>query len=707
MATKASRSGRRLIVFALLTAALYGGVALSGDWTPKLGLDLQGGTRITLEASTATGEAITPEKLDEARGIIDQRVNGQGVAEAEVAVQGDRNIVVEIPGQNRKDLVDSVKQTAQLRFRLVAAVGQGRPSQQPSASPSAAPSGSPSGSPSAEPKASKKAKPPPPRRRRAAPSPVASSPWTRRRPRAPRSRRRPPEPSAEPSPGDAAGVGQGRAGRPAAAVDGQPGRGVAEEVRRASPAPEGKNAAAPVQDIKDQPLITCDADGVKYLLSASMIQGTQLTKAEAGIPSQQVQWVVDLTFDKTARETFADVTRTIVNATSPITGQQKQFAIVLDGQVISAPVVNGVIPNGQAQISGDFTQTEAQTLANSLKYGALPLTFTAPSVTEEGPTLAADQLSAGLWAGAIGLLLVIVYCMLYYRGLGIVVVASLAVAGVVTYAVVLAMSQAVNFTLTLPGIAGLIVAVGITADSFIVYFERIRDEMRDGRSMRVAVESGWVRARNTCLAADTVSLLAAVVLYIFAIGVVKGFAFALGISTVIDLLVFFMFTKPMVTWLAGFSFFNTGHKLSGLSAGDHRDRPHRDVRPVRPSQGVPPDEQDLPFRPRAVRRQLLDRLRRSPAALVHHLRRHHRRRGLRPGLEGPQPRHRVRGRRGVPRLDAVRPGQRERRGGHPRRGRRLRHRRGVVADRQHLGRQQHPGADRAAAPTTSPPSSPA
>ena len=330
--------------------------------------------------------------------------------------------------------------------------------------------------------------------------------------------------------------------------------------------PTGKKAAAPVQDIKDQPLITCDADGVKYLLSASMIQGTQLTKAEAGIPSQQVQWVVDLTFDKTARETFAEVTRTIVNATSPITGQQKQFAIVLDGQVISAPVVNGVIPNGQAQISGDFTQTEAQTLANSLKYGALPLTFTAPSVTEEGPTLAADQLSAGLWAGAIGLLLVTIYCLLYYRGLGIVVVASLAVAGIVTYAVVLAMSQAVNFTLTLPGIAGLIVAVGITADSFIVYFERIRDEMRDGRSMRVAVESGWVRARNTCLAADTVSLLAAVVLYIFAIGVVKGFAFALGISTLIDLLVFFMFTKPMVTWLATFSFFNTGHKLSGLSA---------------------------------------------------------------------------------------------------------------------------------------------
>ncbi len=241
---------------------------------------------------------------------------------------------------------------------------------------------------------------------------------------------------------------------------------------------------------------------------------------------------------------------------------------MLDGKVISAPTVNGSIPNGQAEISGNFTQKSAQSLANSLKYGALPLRFQVPVVTEEGPTLAADQLSAGLIAGAIGLGLVLLYCMLYYRGLGIVVLFSLAIAGVITYAVVLAMSQAVGFTLTLPGIAGLIVAVGITADSFIVYFERIRDEMRSGKSVRVAVEAGWVRARATCLAADSVSLLAAVVLYIFSIGVVKGFAFTLGISTVIDLVVFFLFTKPMVTWLVRMNFFASGHKWSGLSP-DH------------------------------------------------------------------------------------------------------------------------------------------
>jgi preprotein translocase subunit SecD len=236
--------------------------------------------------------------------------------------------------------------------------------------------------------------------------------------------------------------------------------------------------------------------------------------------------------------------------------------------VISAPTMDGLITNGQAQISGNFTEASAGALATSLKYGSLPITFAddATTVEEIGPTLAGNQLAAGITAGLIGLFLVMLYCLLYYRGLGIVVVASLGVAAAVTYAMVLLLGEAANFTLTLPGIAGLIVAVGITADSFIVYFERIRDEMREGKSMRVAVESGWARARNTCLAADAVSFLAAIALFIFAVGVVKGFAFALGLSTLIDVVVFFFFTKPMVSWLAKFKFFNRGHKLSGLDA---------------------------------------------------------------------------------------------------------------------------------------------
>jgi preprotein translocase subunit SecD len=586
VATKAAHYGRRLMVFGLVIAFLYGAVALGGVWKPKLGLDLQGGTMITLTATSANGDKVTPEKLDEARGIIDSRVNASGVAEAEVGVQGSNNIVVEIPGQNRKDLVDTVKQTAQLRFRLVAAEASGLPaSSQPSASPSGSSSGSPSGSSSSSPssspsknataKASTSAKP---KGRaissglvdadKAKPSKGPSKTPTKTKTKTPSG-----TPSATPLATPTTTAAPTTTTKGASVNDplkwqDNPGSAWLKKFQ-AFNCPTKAKKAAPIVDSPKAPLITCDDNHQKYLLSKPMIEGTQLKSASAAPPNQQeLQWTVNLTFNSDARKTFATVTQQIANATSPLTGQQKQFAIVLDGKVISAPTVESSIPNGQAQITGSFTQTSATTLANSLKYGALPLKFTVPVIVEEGPSLAADQLSAGLWAGGIGLLLVLVYCLLYYRGLGLVVLASLVIAAVITYAMVLVLSQSVGFTLTLPGIAGLIVAVGITADSFVVYFERIRDEMRAGKSMRVAVEAGWKRARATCVAADTVSLLAAVVLYIFAIGVVRGFAFTLGVSTVIDLVVFFCFTKPMVSLLATRRFFNSGHRLSGLSA-DH------------------------------------------------------------------------------------------------------------------------------------------
>jgi preprotein translocase subunit SecD len=606
VARHAARPGRRLIIFALVVAALYGGVALAGQWKPKLGLDLQGGTRITLEASTTTGQKVTPTNLEEARSIIDQRVNGNGVTEGSVATQGNNNIVVEIPGPTRSGLVDSVKQTAQLRFRLVALMQPGQPQPTPSASPSgsAAPSGKPSSRPSSRPssgqsvgpKASKSASP----RGRALSSglvaadrPGLAKTKATAKPSPGPAARSTPRPSAgatsSPSPGagapSSAAPNQSPVTAKGAPVDqplkwqDDPGAAWLQKFGKFTCPANGKNAP-PVNDIPTKPLLTCDQDGNKLLLSAALIEGTQLKSAQATPPNQQnVQWTVNLTFDSAARKTFATVTQQIANQTSPLTNQQKQFAIVLDGKVISAPTVNGIINNGQAEISGSFTQQSAQSLANSLKYGALPLKFQVPVVTEQGPTLASDQLSAGLIAGGIGLGLVLIYCLLYYRGLGIVVLFSLVVAGIITYAVVLAMSQAVNFTLTLPGIAGLIVAVGITADSFIVYFERIRDEMRSGKSMRVAVEAGWVRARATCLAADAVSLLAAVVLYIFSIGVVKGFAFTLGISTVIDIVVFFLFTKPLVSWLATFRFYYAGHRLSGLSPDQVGRRPSGSNRP--------------------------------------------------------------------------------------------------------------------------------
>ncbi|WP_457208681.1 protein translocase subunit SecD, partial [Nocardioides sp. P5_C9_2] len=317
---------------------------------------------------------------------------------------------------------------------------------------------------------------------------------------------------------------------------------------------------ADVVDDPDKPLVTCDEFGRKFLLSKAMIEGTDLAGASTRAPdAQSVEWGVDLDFDRQGTETFAEISRALVNT-------QKLFAIVLDGQVISAPTMNGLILDGNAQITGQFTQAEADSLSTSLKYGALPIAFEKdPPVELVGPSLAGNQLQAGITAGLVGLLLVMLYCLFYYRGLGLVVIASLLVAAALTYAMVVLLSEGAGFTLSLPGIAGLIVAVGITADSFIVFFERIRDEMRDGKSMPVAVESGWVRARNTCLAADAVSLLAAVVLFIFAAGVVKGFAFTLGLSTIIDLVVFFWFTKPMVSYLARYPFFNRGHALSGLS----------------------------------------------------------------------------------------------------------------------------------------------
>jgi preprotein translocase subunit SecD len=542
VAKKTSHPGRTLLVFFIAVAVLYGLAALGGTFKPRLGLDLEGGTRITLQAISK----VNPTKLEQARSIIESRVNGSGVAEAAVTTQGTNTIVVEIPGKNSKNLVDAAKRTAQLRFRILA--GQPQAGRPVTTSPSATPSGSPTATPSgtATPKASSGTATPNPR---VAPHFADTTPT--------------PTPSATPlatptaTPTTPAQTTKGASVDDPIAWSQNPGDAWTAKFAAFTCPPAGE--AATVQDDPDQPLITCNDQGLKFLLSKAVIEGTQLSSASYGIPQNGTSWAVNLKFKGDARKTFADTTRTLYN-------NGGDFAIVLDGQVISYAGVNEPILDGNAQITGSFSENEARSLANSLKYGALPIRFDpSPRVEVIGPSLAGNQLSAGIYAGIFGLAIVMIYCLLYYRGLGLVVIASLIVAAMVTYALVLVLAKAAGFTLTLPGIAGLIVAVGITADSFIVYFERMRDEMRAGKSMRVAVEAGWVRARNTCLAADTVSLLAAVVLYIFAIGVVRGFAFALGISTIIDVVVFFFFTKPMVTLLARRTFFNSGTRYSGLS----------------------------------------------------------------------------------------------------------------------------------------------
>ena len=533
--TPAPKPGRSLAIIAAVLILMYAGMLLLQGTkpTPKLGLDLQGGTSVTLTARLPEGEngQITKSAMDQAKQIIEDRVNGTGVAEAEVAVQGNKNIVVNIPGDELKtDLLS----TALLRFRPVLQVGQAAPAQQ---SPSGTPSGSPS--PSATPSGS------------SSPSP---SPSTSDNGRAVSGallgQQSTPSPTPTPTPG-AGGQGQGSA-QITPAIQKQ-----FNELDCTKSAEERQGKIEPA----DQLLVTCDSDGFKYILGPTAVEGTHLNGADAGLPGSGVgSWQVNLSFDGTGTKQFAQTTKDLVGQQSP----QNQFAIVLDGQVVSAPVVQSEIPTGRAEITGNFSQSEAKDLANVLKYGALPLAFDQSELNEISPTLGSDYLRVGIIAGALGLALVALYLLIYYRGLGLVAIASLVMAGLLTYASVVLLGEWIGFTLTLAGIAGLIVAVGITADSFVVFFERLRDEVREGRSLRAAVEHGWRRARRTILVADFVSFLAAAVLYILSIGSVRGFAFALGLTTVIDVVVVFFFTKPLIALLARTEFYGGGHRWSGL-----------------------------------------------------------------------------------------------------------------------------------------------
>jgi preprotein translocase subunit SecD len=318
--------------------------------------------------------------------------------------------------------------------------------------------------------------------------------------------------------------------------------------------------------------VACDQDGQsKYILGPVRVQGQQVSGADALPPNAQqgqTSWTVNLNFKSQGARQFAQVTSEAYRAQAGT--PQRQVAIVLDGMVVSAPSIdNGPITGGNAQIFGppeSFTQQYATDLANVLRYGALPLKFNQSSINEVTSTLGADQLRGGLLAGALGLGLVVFYSLLYYRGLGVVSVLSLVVASALTWLSVVMLGVNIGFRLSLPHIIGLIVSIGITADSFIIYFERLRDELRAGRALRPSIEAAWKRARRTILVADAVTFIAALVLYFLAVGGVAGFAFAMGLTTLIDIVVIFFFTKPLVALLARTKFFGKGHKLSGLDA---------------------------------------------------------------------------------------------------------------------------------------------
>lgn len=320
-------------------------------------------------------------------------------------------------------------------------------------------------------------------------------------------------------------------------------------------------AADPATAPQDQPLITCDPDNAaKFILGPVELDGSSISDATFGQNSQNGQWEVLLTFDGDGTSTFAAISQRLFGQTAPL----NQFAFVLDGAVISAPSMNAVITDGRPSISGSFTQESAKTLADQLKYGALPLSFTVVSSDTISATLGSQQLQIGLIAGLIGLALVAVYSLLVYRALGFIIIASLAVMAVLTYVIICILAWRIGFRLSLAGVAGLIVSIGFTADSFIVYFERIRDELRDGKSITGAVEDGWGRARRTIYISKSINILAAVVLYILADATVKGFAFTLGLTTAIDVLIFVIFTHPVMQLLARTRFFGSGHALSGL-----------------------------------------------------------------------------------------------------------------------------------------------
>jgi preprotein translocase subunit SecD len=486
-------------------------------WAPRLGLDLEGGTRITLQAKSERGNTPEPEKLAEARSIIEQRVNATGVTEAEVSTQGSDQIIIEIPGQSEQAIAEQVGRTAQLRFRLLW-VSLGSSTKPISAAKSAE-----------------------------LQKTVAKADWSKLT-------------LDELIQAETVGV-------QTLATQGKEFTAALNALAEQAQGFACAKKSLPSDDRADMPLVTCDPKTREVMiLSPMIIPGTDVKSATPTVPQNSVEWVVAIQLKGEGRKAFDKASGALYGQTQAGQEQKSRFAIVLDGEVLSAPTMQAHITDGASQIQGDFTAESARALSNQLKYGALPLTFELNNSSFEGPTLAGNQLEAGLYGGLLGLLLTIVYLFFYYRGLGILAVASTLVAIGLTYVMVLVLGAGLDFTLTLPGLAGFIIAIGISIDSFIIYFERIRDEMREGKSIRIAVETGWTITNRTKLAANTVTIMAALLIYVFAIGVVKGFAFALGLSTLIDLVVIFFFTKPVMTLLARTEFFGRGHRFSGLDA---------------------------------------------------------------------------------------------------------------------------------------------
>ena len=507
---KALRSLTWLLIIVAGLAGLNGYAAAfaGGSWLPKLALDLEGGTQIILTPQVASGAANpTAEQLDQAVAIIRQRIDASGVSEAEINTQGASNVVVSIPGTPDRATINRIESSAKLEFRAVLVSDAAATSAVGSASPTPSPSVSD--------------------------APLQSSPST------------------TPTDGsDQAYI--------TPALQKQFTDFSCDQVEAA------KTNVAPT----DQPLITCDVkekgrQQFKYILGPVEVAGKTISDATNGLNSNSQgistgQWAVNIVFNSEGGSQFKAISSRLVSLPAP----RNQFAAVLDGRIITAPAVQGA--TDKPQITGSFDQASSKALADQLKFGALPIGFKVQSNDSISATLGASQLQSGLLAGLIGLVLVVLYSLVQYRTLGLVTVASLVVAATITFLIVDLLSWRQGYRLSLAGVAGLIVAIGITADSFIVYFERIRDELRDGRALESAVEAGWKRALRTIIASDTVNFLAAAILFILAVGNVKGFALTLGLTTLVDLVVVALFTHPVLQLISRRKYFREGHRFSGL-----------------------------------------------------------------------------------------------------------------------------------------------
>ena len=562
-----------IMLLALLGGNLFSPSQWHEDFRVGLGLDLSSGTVLSMKATTLSGGTPSASDLNEAKSIILSRVNASGNTGAQVQTEGNDILNVSVPGKTSEQTEKLVSETAVLNFRQTllyqpySATGNTTPAT--SASPSASASASPSSSASSTAKAT--------------PSPSASATST-----ASTSAKIVPAASPSASPTASASPSASASASPSATSTATAPTyfGDPSLVNKETLALFNKVTCTPGDttqwkkeagytkpqdyDATNAQIVSCDSSGGKYALDVAKIPGTQIATASAQLSTTSNQWEVLVTLKGAGTTAFANLTSEQATKYYPSASTNEDdfwldtIAVVLDGNVTTAPETNGAIPGGTFQVTGNFTQAEATQLANVLTYGALPLNFTILTADTVSASLGRAQLTGGLIAAAIGLGLVVIYSFLYYRGLGLVSVFSLVIAGTIALLAVMLLTKYQNFALELAGIAGLIVAIGITADSFVVFFERLRDEVREGKALRPAVEAGWKRARRTILVSDTVSFIAAVLLYYFSIGEVKGFAYTLGLTTIIDVVVVFLFTKPMVTILARTKFYGNGHPMSGL-----------------------------------------------------------------------------------------------------------------------------------------------